>query len=245
MISESVLPIANLRLAEVQRILAHTKKLEAVALAESDSVNAENAATIRGLFYVHLYGALEYSISLGVQVLLQEISKLSVPYCELEYLLHAVALDDLFRSLSDPGLKAKWEKRRELLRRQASAEQCVLNDTLFQDQLQNIWYETLRSIFANLCIQGDPVPEKRMIGYIDEIVEKRNEIAHGRQSAHAIGRQITSKDLNDRLDVITKVVNHVVAAFDDLLESRKFVNSPHRAKYFGAPIASDANVTLD
>jgi hypothetical protein len=231
MISDQIHQNVDPRLAEAQRTLALVKKLESSAVSDRDPVSAENAAILRGLFYVHLYGVFEYSITLSVQVLLQEITKVAVPFYGFEHMLHAVILDDHFRSLADPNLKLRWKKRRELLGKQISVDSCSLNDTVFQDQLQNIWYQTLHSIFEYLCIPQNAVPEDRMRGYIDEIVDNRNSIAHGRQAAQGVGRRVTSTDLEERFGAVIKVIDHVLAAFDEYLETRQFVNASHRASY--------------
>jgi hypothetical protein len=118
-----------------------------------------------------------------------------------------------------------------LLERQISSDICALNDTVFHDQLQNIWYETLADLFEYLCIPSEPVPEGRMRGYIDEIIEYRNAVAHGRQSAAEVGRIKTIEDIEKRLDAMTQVTNHIISCFDDLLTSRRFVASSHRATY--------------
>lgn len=237
MISEQIHRSVDPRLAEVKKVLALIKKLESNAVADRDPISAENAAILRGLFFVQLYGVIEFAISLSVQVLLQEMTKAAVPFRRFEHHIHAVALDDLFRSLSDPGLKLRWPKRKELLAKQISTEPCCLNDTVFHDQLQNIWFETLQSIFEYLCIQRNAVPEERMRGYIDEIVDNRNAVAHGRQSAQGVGRRITSSDLEERLDAVARVVDHVLTSFDDYLQNREFVDSQHRAGYLATASA--------
>jgi hypothetical protein len=241
MISEQIHSSVDPRLAEVQKVLALIKKLESMAATERDPASAESAAILRGLFFVHLYGVLEHAISLSVQVLLQEMTKAGIPYRRFEHHLHAVVLDDHFRSLADPGLKPRWPKRRELLTKQISSEPCSLNDAVFQDQLQNIWFKTLQTIFEYLCIQRDAVPEERMRGYIDEIVENRNAVAHGRQSAQGVGRRITSSDLEERLDAVVRVVNHVLSCFEDYLQNREFIDLQHRAGYTTAASTGTPN----
>jgi hypothetical protein len=217
------------RFAELHKLLTHIKHLEISAIRDRDSVSGEIATILRGLFFVQLYGAFEYAVSLSVQVLLQEITRVAVPYCGFERLFHAVALDAQFKSISDSG--SKWPKRKLLLERQSSNDICALNDTIFQDQLQNIWYETLSDLFEYLCIPSKPVPEDRMRGYIDEIVEYRNSIAHGRQSTLEVGRLKTMEDIEKRLDAMTQVTDHIITCFDDLLINRRFVASSHRPTF--------------
>src|SRR5579864_3508112 len=169
MISDQIHRSVDPRLDEVRRLVALIEKLETSAATERDAVSAESATTLRGLFYVLLYGVLEHSITLSVQVLLQEMTKTEVPFHQFEHMLHAVVLDNHFRGLADPALKQRWPKRRELLSQQVSRERCSLNDTVFSDQLQNLWSDTLHSIFEYLCMSRAAVPEDRMRGYIDEI----------------------------------------------------------------------------
>lgn len=236
MISVQIKAGVDSRFSEVRKLFAHIQSLDSKATTEQDPVSGENATILRGLIFVHLYGAFEYAVTLSVQVLLQEITKVSVPYCEFEHLFHAIALDSDFKSVSDPGSKDKWHKRRLLLQRQASTEMCTLNDTVFHNQLQNIWYETLSDLFEHLCIVGAPVPENRMRGYIDEVVDYRNGIAHGRLSAREVGRGKTIEDIEKRLQAILEVVNHILNCFDDLLANRKFVELSRRPSYLGTPV---------
>jgi len=86
-------------------------------------------------------------------------------------------------------------------------------------------------VFACLCVPGEPVPDDRLRGYIDETVEYRNAVAHGRMSPLEVGRQKTSDDIARSLDAIAQVVEHVVTRFDDLLMNRRFVNPSHRTLF--------------
>lgn len=237
MISAQIKAGVDSRFSEVRKLFAHIQNLDSKAATDQDSVSAESATILRGLIFVHLYGAFEYAVTLSVQVLLQEITKVAVPYCEFEHLFHAIALDSDFKSVSDSGWKGKWPKRRSLLQRQVSAEVCTLNDTVFHNQLQNIWYETLSDLFEYLCISVKPVPEDRMRGYIDEVVDHRNGIAHGRLSAQEVGRGKTVEDIEKRLRAIIEVVDHILNCFDDLLANREFVETSRRPNYLGSDVA--------
>jgi MAE_28990/MAE_18760-like HEPN len=224
------------RLVEVQKLLAHIRKLERAGRDENDAVSAETAAILKGLFFVHLYGALEYAVSLTVQILLQEITKVAVPYSHFEHLMHVVALDSDFQSIIDSGWDSKFPKRKQLLQRQQSSDVYRLNDTVFHGQLQNLWFKTLKLVFEYLCISASPVPERRVQGYIDEIVNHRNEIAHGRSSASTVGRLVSTADLEDRFRAVRQTIDHVIMHFDEYLRNREFIATPHRPQY--TPIAT-------
>jgi hypothetical protein len=230
----AILDISNstdARLAEVRKLLAHIKRLEATASAERDSVSAEAAMVLRGLFVVQLYGVLEYAMTLSVQVLLQEITRLGVPFMHFEQHLFTVALDSEFRSIVDSGWNSKFAKRKNLLQKQVSGSPCTMNDTVFHDQLQNIWFGTLKNVFECLCIPAEPVPERRIKGYIDEIVDARNEVAHGRSSATMVGRTKSSAELEERMNAIAHLIDYIIMSFDSYLTNREFVRPSNRNLY--------------
>ena len=226
------------RLAETKKSLALISRLEREALSERDPTKNEAAAILRGLFYVQLYALIEYSVSLSVQVLLQEMTKLGIAYSHFDHPLYAVTLDRQFRSVADTSWRNRMLARRDLLQKQRSNDVCAIDDGVFQDELQNVWFETLRKIFEFLTIPYDPVPEPRVSGYIDDIANKRNEVAHGRSSASAVGRLTTYVELETRLKAVADLIDHIIMSFDEYLEKRLFVAARDRARYLGpAPTA--------
>jgi len=225
----SVSQSSTLRFNEVRALLTEIRSRETIPPAPETEI----VSTLRGLFFVNLYGAFEFSITEAVQTLLQEITRACIPYSQFEPLFHAVALDGKFSAISDAGRKKKWKARRELLSQQVSATVCGLNDTAFHHDLQNIWFETLSMLFDALCIAEPVVPEARLRGYIDEVVDRRNAVAHGRESPALIGR-IRSTELELRLDAISQTATHVILCFDKHLANRGFVTLTYRNPPFAA-----------
>lgn len=229
MIFDKVRELVTVRFLEVRRLLLHIKVVEA-AKAE-DPVVPEDAAFLRGLFYVHLYGAFEYSVSTSVAALLEGISGTQVPYSELEHLFHSVALHTRFEAAESSRFDRKLERRRELLRQQISSEPCLLDESVLSGQLQNIWGKTLDELFSSLCIDRPIVPEIRLRGYVDQVVNHRNEVSHGRSSAGGIGRMVTSTDLERVLEAILSITNHLVDRFDEYYSLRQFIAATYRERY--------------
>ncbi len=56
--------------------------------------------------------------------------------------------------------------------------------------------ETIWKLFG---VTAPVVPDKRLIGRISELVQYRNEIAHGRTSAEDVGRRFTVKEIGKRI----------------------------------------------
>jgi hypothetical protein len=233
MIFDTVRELTSSRYAEVRRLLAHIK---AVELAKpSDSVAREDATFLRGLFFVHLYGAFEYSVSTAVTVLLEGISDIQVSYSDLDSLFYALALDPRFEAVAASGPDRKWRIRKELLRQQVSSDPCRLESSLLAGHLQNLWAKALESVFDCLCVDGPIVPEIRIRGYVDEVVNHRNAVSHGRSSASVVGRTVTSMELGQVLEAIIQITYHVIDRFDAYFASRQFIAAPHRERYVASP----------
>jgi len=214
---------ATRRFQEVRTLLSYIAAKESTPpMADSDEITM-----LRGLFFVHLYAAFEFSVTDAVQGLLQQISQRRIPYAHLEQLFHAVALDGGFAAIADAGPGKKWKARKNLLRLQRSQDPCQINDTAFHRDLQNVWYETLENLFECFCINPPVLPDPRFQGYIDEVVEKRNAVAHGRESPLVVGRMRTS-GLRTRVDAMSGTAMHVILQFGEHLASRAFVASAHR-----------------
>jgi hypothetical protein len=226
---------ATARLLEVRRLLAHIRTLEDALALTHDPEVAESVAILRGLLYVQLYGALEYTVEKGVQLLLQIVSSAGIPYPEFEHLLCAVTLDAEFESAATVKHDKKWVRRRDLLERQRSPTQCTINDTIFSEMLQSVKSTTIRDIFEWLCMPQQPVPDPRISGYIDEVTGRRHEVAHGRSTARDVGGNLTSTDLEIRINAITDEINHVVASFEDFVQTKAFIAVQHRPKYLSSP----------
>lgn len=219
----SISQSSTARFNEVRALLTEIRAQEvAPPTTEPDIV-----AILRGLFFVNLYGAFEFSVTEAVQILLQEITRAQIPFSQLEHLFYAVALDSKFSAISDSGRKKRWAVRRDLLSQQTSGIACGMNDTVFHSDLQNIWFETLSTLFESLCISESVLPEPRLRGYIDEVMERRNAVAHGRESPASVGR-IRSNELELRLEAISRTATHIIFCFDRYLNNRDFIASAHR-----------------
>ena len=219
-------PAATLRFNEVRLLLNEIRRQESVPPA----ADSETVAILRGLFYVHLYGAFEFAITAATQSLLQAISSVRVPYGHLEQVFYGVALDHRFSSLANRSQSGKWKGRRDLLSEQKSNDVCGVNDTIFSQDLQNIWHKTLVELFENLGIGGPVVPDVRFRGYIDEVVDKRNAVAHGRESPASVGTK-RSSELEARFDAVSSTATYVMDCLDRHLRDRAFVSAAHREMY--------------
>ena len=215
------------RLSEVFHLIDVIKRLEAVPpLPDQNEVKV-----LRGLFWVHLYAALEYAVSNSVQRFLQAIEALNAPPVHFHPRFFSVVLDSNFSALRNVGEEKRWIKRLELINAQASGTPNKINQDIFGLYLQNVWVEKMEALFSCLEINQPIVPHPSYKAYIDELVAQRNGVAHGRMSALAVGSSRRSDELLIRYNAISATCTHFFDCLEQHHNTRGVIQPLYRATY--------------
>lgn len=219
----------NERLSEARALLECVKQQE----PDEGIPNLPTALslTLRGLFYVSVYGAIEYAVTHGTQAFINNLCSLSVNTKHLEQSLYAIALDSQLTSARDSGEKKKWESRRAIFKSMETGGICAIPDTVFGTYLHNVHPKTIEEIFSCLGVQKPVTSAESEIGYLREITEKRNAVAHGRETAGDAGKGLTKQDMEIRLTAAYSIGSYFLAAIDDHAASLKFVRARYRSNY--------------
>lgn len=215
------------RLAEVFQLVEHIRHLESVPPVP----DPPEAKILRGLFYVHLYAALEYAVNQGVQRFLQAVAALGVPPLHMQARFFSVALDPGFNSMRNVGEEKRWSARVKLIDLQSSPVSQPINGDIFGLYLQNVWVEKLDVLFSCLNINQPVVPSSTFRLYIDELVERRNGVAHGRISALGVGSAWRSPELLIRYNAISATCIHLLDCFERHHLDRGLILEAHRPAY--------------
>lgn len=192
--------------------------------------DANSVLILRGLYFVHLYSLIEYTINHAVVESLRYIKTLGPPYQVLVEEFLSLALDADFSSLA-AGSGKKWDKRLALIHKQRSLDSCAVNEAVLGQDLQNIWCETMRLVFKCFAIGGPVFPDPSYEPFFDEIVNKRNAVAHGRETAARMGRGTRSPDLLVRFNAVSSTCNYVLDRFDVYLRNLEFVRISERPAF--------------
>ena len=224
---ESVNNVINERFQEVRDFLSLIKGREA---AEQPNI-ASDTKTCRGLFYVHLYSVFEYSINHSIQNTLQLAAQKQVKLNDLDPRFYTIGLNHIFQAYLTTKPDKRWKKRIEIFDLMGSSKETEINNNLFGDYLQNVWADTLIDVCNCICLPSSVQPDPRERQYIDELVDKRNAVAHGRESAHSAGERTNSKDLELRFIIIKGIVDRLVDAQINLIENIEFAKSASRSNY--------------
>lgn len=219
------------RLRQVRSLLTLIRERE----TEEGIVSTDDTKMLRGLFFVHLYSALEYSVNAAVQEALRTIASKNARTADLETRFHSISLHHLFQSYLDSKGR-RIRKRLDILDAQTSVDACVINDSLFAEQLQNVWSDTILDVCDCLCLDLVCLKNKATRIYLDEVVDRRNAVAHGRESAVDVGSRMNAAALDLRLVEVGRVVEELTDSLEQHVDQLGFVRVTARAQY-AAPAA--------
>lgn len=173
-----------------------------VGQLESDPALSAWAATARtgkGLICVQLYAIYEYSLVKVIQEGIAALNAFAIPLKEIRHECLALALDAECKSLADVGPKKVWENRLALFSSARGATVSVISDSMFPFDGSHMRAAQLRTIWTLFGISEPIVPESKMMGWIDEMVEHRNAVAHGRETPEVVGGRYTIGELKRRV----------------------------------------------
>lgn len=218
---------ASERFNEVQLLLNHISSSEPREVTTPVSLEVK---IMKGLFYVHLYAAFEKTINEVVETALFLISSKEIKCSHLSPPLLSVALSDRIKSLKDGGYSKLLIKSAEMFSESCSKSVLQINETIFSTQLQNAWVQTITEVSVVLGINGFSF-EPRIRATIDEVVEKRNAVAHGRDRASSVGERYRAVVLRDKLEIISSAAHQFIIAVEEHCQGKKYIKPTLRRHY--------------
>lgn len=214
------------RFSEAQSFLTSIKESELPIITQPQELN-----TRKGLFLVLLYSALEYALSRSVVEYAGMVNNTSVTYEHIDDKLYALALDPQLTSCAMVGREHRWQKRIGLFQKQFSTETVQISEGAFLDQLENIWAKTITKTFGVLGLPDAALHNPRISQYVDEVVDRRNAVAHGRESAAVIGQSYTTGRLQILQDEISTQAQYMMACIEQHLDGKSFIKVQHKHAY--------------
>lgn len=221
------------RFHEVRNLLSFIKSQESTA---TPPVDVGYVKSMRGLFYVHLYGAFERSVNDSVSTFIRATVDLNVNVQHITPHFLPTVMDARFRSLQSTQGAGQWKKRVEFVSAMMSTTTCSINDALFSEHLQNAWPETLAAVATYLGV-GVPMFDPSDVLAVDEVVDKRNAVAHGRASPAEIGSSARSDTLENRFNATRTVLTRFMSHLDTGFEARTCVRPEFHSLYPTPPAA--------
>lgn len=187
-----------------------------VALIESlETASNPATAMCKGLAFVQLYSTYEYSVRASVQATLQELRAAGLEIRALRRELLALILEPHWESASSSGRARVWESRMGLIAQVDSSElTSEVRDDFFPADGSHYRVRQLQTIWRLFAIAEPVVPDPRYLGRIEELVENRNAISHGRLTAEEVGRRYSRQEIHDRMVDADTIANYVVRVLE-------------------------------
>lgn len=179
-------------------------------------------ATAKGLMFVEAYAIYEYTVKTAVRTAIDALNTKKHRLRDLTPTLLALYLDAELRSLRDTGVKGIWPARQTIFEKAFSKSHAhVAIETKAPDDGTHFRYSHLQTIVKVFNIQRLPVRRLQHQTRINEVVDHRNQIAHGSETAEDVGRRYARDDILKMLRQMKSVCNCVVAVFDHYCSTPK------------------------
>lgn len=176
-----------------------------------------------GLFFVYIYGIYEESIRRITSETIEGLNNSNVTIDKCIYELYTVIFSAEYDSLYNVGNEHKWEKRWEISRKMLDNSIISIPNDIFPMDGKNIRYRQLESIANSFGMKKDILPRAEIGGYIQEMVNNRNYIAHGNKSPREVGRNYTRDELLQRCTFISEVCTYIVDVYEQYISNREFL----------------------
>jgi len=153
------------------------------------------AQTARGLAFVQIYAAYEYTVTTVVQRAIDALVAHNHATKDLASSLLTIFLEPELQSFRTCNLKNEWNNRIALFQKIFENTPARVPNTVFPNDGTHYRSTQLQTIFKVLGINRIPAPRQRHLHRINEVVENRNAIAHGRETADSVGRRFTREEV--------------------------------------------------
>lgn len=185
--------------------------------------NDDFSSINKGLFYVYLYGIYEETIRLTVQKTIEELNAKLVKIDECIYELYALIFSAEYDSIYGVGNEHKWEKRWDISIKMIENPIVSISNEIIPTDGKNLRYRQLESIAKTFGIHDDILPRPEIGGDIQEMVNKRNYIAHGNKTPKEVGREVSVSDLQCKLEHILEACTYIVETYERYIDEQKYL----------------------
>jgi hypothetical protein len=174
----------------------------------------ELAQNAKGSVYVQIYAIYEYTVRTATLAAIQQIAGHSLAYCDVKPHLLAIFLDPQVRSLRDCGDGDTWKRRFDLLKKMLSDEAISAVDVVPHDG-SHFRHTQVELILELLGLSPRFTYRKRHLYKIDEIVENRNSITHGNETAVAIGQRYSRSDVAKDIRLLKSICLRLISLMSE------------------------------
>lgn len=172
----------------------------------------------KGWAFVHIYSAYEFTVTASMRTAIDAVVAHQHTILELEPRLMALFLDSYLISVKECDPQDTWTRRTVLLSQLFKSGPAFVRNTIFpkshKKEGKQFRPQQLQLIFDIFGVPRTPIRMARHLHRIVEIVETRNLIAHGEETADDVGRRFSRAEISKRISQVRTVCLQFIQALE-------------------------------
>lgn len=182
----------------------------------------QDNSVYKGVFFVLLYGALEYALTSLVSSTIQFINDQNLNLERLKPRLYSLSLDPQCEGIRN-GRSKKWIKQHELFTKLEEQTVFQAESTIFPSERGNIRFKQISFVWSVFDLQTPAILQKEIIGVFETLADNRMAIAHGRMPPQDIGKRYSKEELEKYYLQIKDYCSYVSSCFENYCLNKEFL----------------------
>lgn len=213
-------------LDSTKRLLEAKRLLELCSNNKFDEEQATTDTVLKGVVYVLLYGALEFTITHCVSRTIEILNKKTLNLYQVLPSLWGLIYDSACKRMETAGTNKKWENRYKLFK-ELTKDKVIeqIESSLFPSSNGNIKEQQLDRVWKTFGIKAPMFePEHMSIKQtLLDLANGRMAVAHGRECASQIGSLKSSSDLEELYDSISRYCSYLIECFTQYINQEEYL----------------------
>lgn len=213
-------------LNSTKRLLEAKRLMELCSNNKFDEELATTDSVLKGVVYVLLYGALEFTITHCVSRTIEILNDKTLNLYEVLPSLWGLIYDSACKRIETAGTNKKWENRYKLFK-ELTKDKVIeqIESTLFPSSNGNIKEQQLDRVWKTFGLNAPMFePEHMSVKQcLLELAEGRMAVAHGRECASQVGSLKTVGDLEGLYDSISRYCSYLIECFTQYINQEEYL----------------------
>lgn len=213
-------------LSSTKRLLEAKRLMELCSNNKFDEEQATTDSVLKGVVYVLLYGALEFTITHCVSRTIEILNDKTLNLYEVLPSLWGLIYDSACKRIETAGTNKKWENRYKLFK-ELTKDKVIdqIESTLFPSSNGNIKEQQLDRVWKTFGLKAPMFePEHMSVKQcLLELAEGRMAVAHGRECALQVGSLKTAGDLEGLYDSISRYCSYLIECFTQYINQEEYL----------------------
>mgnify|MGYP007123278029 FL=1 len=213
-------------LNSTKRLLEAKRLMELCSNNKFDEELATTDSVLKGVVYVLLYGALEFTITHCVSRTIEILNDKTLNLYEVLPSLWGLIYDSACKRIETAGTNKKWENRYKLFK-ELTKDKVIeqIESTLFPSSNGNIKEQQLDRVWKTFGLNAPMFePEHMSVKHcLLELAEGRMAVAHGRECASQVGSLKTAGDLEGLYDSISRYCSYLIECFTQYINQEEYL----------------------